>query len=106
MTEFSFTEHEDVDKIIDYSRECRVALVIGGGLLGLEAANFLKEIGLNTHIVEQASYLMPRQLDLKGAEVFKNTIESKGYNLHLGVGIKKIAKADNNSLEVFRLQNL
>ena len=97
---FVYRTYDDVDQIIEYSKKCREALVVGGGLLGLEAANFLKDIGLNTHVVEQASYLMPRQLDMKGAEVFKQTIEAKGYNLHLGVSIKKITQADNNSLEV------
>lgn len=97
---FVYRTCKDVDQIIDYSKKSRVAIVIGGGLLGLEAANFIKDLGLDTHIIEQADYLMPRQLDHEGSNLFKDIIERKGYELHLGTLVKEIHKLPNGSLSV------
>ena len=98
---FVYRTYKDVERISSFSEDCRVAAVIGGGLLGLEAAEFLKGLGLNTHIIEQAEYLMPRQLDMSGSQLLMNKIKNKGYKLHTGVGLKGIEQQDDNSLSVF-----
>ena len=97
---FTYRTYQDVDRITQYCSSSRVAIVAGGGLLGLEAADFLKRMGLEVHIVELADYLLPRQLDLKGAEVFKAGIEKKGFKVHNGASISKIIKNSNGSLKV------
>ena len=53
----------------------KVGVVVGGGLLGLEAANALKELGLQTHVVEFAPQLMGVQLDKDGGALLRSMIE-------------------------------
>ncbi|MEC8376206.1 MAG: FAD-dependent oxidoreductase, partial [Pseudomonadota bacterium] len=60
----------------------KVGVVVGGGLLGLEAANALKEAGLDTHVVEFAPQLMAVQLDVQGGGVLKDKIEGLGVTVH------------------------
>jgi len=60
------------------------AAVLGGGLLGLEAAKATVDLGLETHVVEFAERLMPRQLDSGGAELLRRAIESLGVHVHTG----------------------
>ena len=97
---FVYRTYKDVEEIAQNAEGCRVAAVIGGGLLGLEAAEFLKDLGLNTHIIEQAEYLMPRQLDISGSRMLMTKIKNKGYNLHTGVKLKQISRHSNNSLDI------
>lgn len=58
--------------------------VIGGGLLGLEAANALRAMGLETHVVEFAPRLMPVQVDKGGGRALRRRIEQLGVHIHLG----------------------
>ena len=57
-------------------------MVIGGGLLGLEAANALKRLGLQTHVVEFAPQLMAVQVDAGGGRLLKDKIEQLGVQVH------------------------
>lgn len=101
---FVYRTYKDVDLIGAYASKSRIAVVIGGGLLGLEAAEFLQSLGLNTHIIEQADYLMPRQLDISGSKLLMNKVKSKGYDLHTGVLLERITQEGNLSLNI-HLQN-
>jgi nitrite reductase (NADH) large subunit len=64
--------------------------VIGGGLLGLEAAKAVHELGLETHVVEFAPRLMPRQVDDVGSRTLVRRIESMGVRVHLGKSTKEV----------------
>lgn len=97
---FVYRTYKDVNHISEYASKSRVATVVGGGLLGLEAAQFLKDLGLKTHIIEQAEYLMPRQLDIAGSHMLMSKIRNKGYELHSGVLLEEIQKEKDNSLNV------
>jgi len=70
--------------------EGAVGVVIGGGLLGLEAANALRRFGLSPHIVERAPRLMSQQLDEAGAALLNRMISSLGIAVHLDVGTDSI----------------
>ncbi len=59
--------------------------MIGGGLLGLEAANALKALGLDVHVVEMAPYPMPQQLGEGGGRMLGRWVEALGVDLHCGV---------------------
>jgi nitrite reductase (NADH) large subunit len=74
---------EDLEKIANTAKDSRVGTVIGGGLLGLECANALKELGLETHVVEFASRLMAVQMDDGGAIMLQRKIEKLGVQVHL-----------------------
>src|SRR5437879_7828366 len=60
---FVYRTIDDLEMIRDYATGRRVGAVVGGGLLGLEAANALHALGLETHVVEFAARLMPGQVD-------------------------------------------
>ncbi|MCK9893988.1 nitrite reductase large subunit NirB [Frankia sp. AgB32] len=61
-----------------------VGLVVGGGLLGLEAARALRLLGLSVHVVEMAQRLMPLQVDEGGGALLRRLVEELGVTLHLG----------------------
>ena len=79
---FVYRTIEDLENIEAYAKECKTGVVIGGGLLGLECANALKNLGLETHVVEFAPRLMPVQIDEVGGTVLKEKIEELGVKVH------------------------
>jgi nitrite reductase (NADH) large subunit len=75
-------------------------LVVGGGLLGLEAANALRLLGLTPHVVEFAPRLMPLQVDEGGGAVLERLVTGLGVQVHTGVGTRGIAGQDDGRLAV------
>lgn len=73
----------DLDTIRAAARTAKRGVVVGGGLLGLEAANALKSLGLEAHVVEFAPRLMPVQLDDLGGQALKARIEALGVSVHV-----------------------
>ncbi|HET6732740.1 nitrite reductase large subunit NirB [Mycobacterium sp.] len=71
-------------------------VVIGGGLLGLEAANALRQFGLQTHVVEMAPRLMAQQLDEAGGALLGRMMSELGIVVHVGVGTQAIEPAQRN----------
>jgi nitrite reductase (NADH) large subunit len=82
---FAYRTIEDLEAIAAYSQRVSTVAVIGGGLLGLEAAKACLDLGLETKVVEMAPRLMPRQLDDKGAAVLTEAIERLGIEVLTGV---------------------
>jgi len=78
---FAFRNLDDCRRIAGYAGKCRRAVVIGGGLLGLEAAYGLRGYGIEVQVVHQASHLMNRQLDAPAAGTLRARIEQ------LGIGV-------------------
>ena len=79
---FVYRTVDDLLAISDYATGCGVGVVVGGGLLGLEAANALKNLGLETHVVELAPRLMSVQLDEPGGAILRGLIEALGVAVH------------------------
>ena len=73
---------EDLEQIQQAAEKSTSGVVIGGGLLGLEAANALLTLGLDTHVVEFASQLMPVQLNDKAGDLLRDKIEQLGVSVH------------------------
>lgn len=100
---------EDLDAIQAAAEKGKIGTVVGGGLLGLEAAKALKDLNLETHVVEFAPRLMPVQLDEGGAALLKRKIENLGVKVHTNKATQiigdgetcrnKMAFADGESLE-------
>ncbi|MEH6387863.1 nitrite reductase large subunit NirB [Pseudomonas profundi] len=85
---------DDLDAIRDASAKARRGVVVGGGLLGLEAANALKSLGLEAHVVEFAPRLMPVQLDDLGGAALKARIEALGVGVHLSRATSEIVPGE------------
>ncbi|MEV3861519.1 nitrite reductase large subunit NirB [Streptomyces sp. NPDC050095] len=88
---FVYRTIEDLYAIEEYAKNnATVGAVVGGGLLGLEAAGALQGLGLTTHIVEFAPRLMPVQVDDGGGAALLKTITGMGLSVHTGVGTQEI----------------
>ncbi|WEF26591.1 nitrite reductase large subunit NirB [Klebsiella aerogenes] len=75
---------DDLDAIQACAAKGKIGVVVGGGLLGLEAANALKQLGLDTHVVEFSPRLMGVQLDEGGAAMLRRKIEALDVKVHTG----------------------
>ena len=91
---FVYRTIEDLDAIRAWSARARRAAVIGGGLLGLEAAKAVHDLGLEVHVVEFAPRLMPRQVDAAGGEVLRRKIAALGVHVHTGMQTQAILGTD------------
>jgi nitrite reductase (NADH) large subunit len=94
---FVYRTIEDLDGIIAYAARARRVAIIGGGLLGLEAARAVHDAGLETHVLEVAPRLMPRQLDSAASALLEATIRGLGVHVHLD---KKILRVTGHDGEV------
>lgn len=88
---FVYRTLEDLEGIRNEALKSKVGVVIGGGLLGLEAAKALQTLGLDTHVVELAPRLMPLQVDEAGGAMLRARIEELGVHVHLGVQTAHVA---------------
>ncbi len=86
---------EDLEAITAAAKNSKIGVVVGGGLLGLEAANALKDLGLETHVVEFAPRLMAVQLDAGGGAMLKKKIEDLGVSVHTSKNTTNIGDGDN-----------
>ncbi len=80
---FVYRTIDDLIAIRAAAASCKSGIVIGGGLLGLEAAGALRSLGLETHVVEFAPRLMPLQVDDVGGAVLRARIEALGVSVHV-----------------------
>lgn len=85
---------EDLEEIKASAQGAKVGVVVGGGLLGLEAAKALHDLGLETHVVEFAPRLMAVQVDEAGGELLKTKIEELGVKVHTGKNTQNITDGD------------
>ncbi|KUN05186.1 nitrite reductase [Streptomyces yokosukanensis] len=103
---FVYRTIEDLLAIEEYARtKARTGAVVGGGLLGLEAAGALKGLGLTSHIVEFAPRLMPVQVDEGGGAALLRTIEEMGLTVHTGVGTQEIVTDSSGAVTGMRLSD-
>jgi nitrite reductase (NADH) large subunit len=92
---FVYRTLDDLSEIKTACQGAKTGAVIGGGLLGLEAANALKLLGVKTHVVEFAPCLMPVQLDDGAGQVLKEKIEDLGLTVHTSTATQKICDGEN-----------
>jgi len=92
---FTYRTTEDLQNIQTRAASAKRAVVIGGGLLGLEAAKALFDEGVaEVHVVEMASFLMPQQLDEQAGLILKREMEHLGLVVHLGRRLTEVVSAD------------
>jgi nitrite reductase (NADH) large subunit len=93
---FVYRTIEDLEDMLAYAAKINAekpdgrAAILGGGLLGLEAGKAVLDMGLEPHVVEFASKLMPRQLDSRSSQVLQLKLESIGLNIHLSKATNQI----------------
>ncbi|MEU6577466.1 nitrite reductase large subunit NirB [Streptomyces sp. NPDC046805] len=103
---FVYRTIEDLLAIEEYAKTRAVTgAVVGGGLLGLEAAGALKGLGLATHIVEFAPRLMPVQVDEGGGAALLRTIEDMGLTVHTGTGTQEIVTDASGAVTGMKLSD-
>ncbi|MDQ2650316.1 MAG: nitrite reductase large subunit NirB [Actinomycetota bacterium] len=83
---FVYRTIDDLEAMRAWSIGCTTAAVVGGGLLGLEAANAMRQLGLRTTVVELAPRLMAVQLDEGGGESLRRKVEALGIEVRTGAG--------------------
>ncbi len=79
---FGYRSLDDCAGIVEYAKKSKVAVTIGGGLLGLEAARSMGVLGCESHVVHLAGHLMEMQLDVTGGEILRDAIEGMGIAVH------------------------
>jgi len=91
---FTLRTIRDADEITAYAEGVKKVILIGGGVLGLEAGNSLRKTGHEVTVVEFFPRLLPRQMDPEGAEVLRAQMEGMGFRLFLGAKSKEITGDD------------
>ena len=90
---FTLRTLADADRIKQAAAGAKTAVLIGGGLLGLEAGNGLRQMGLKIVVVEFFPRLLPRQMDPAGAAILARQMEDMGFTFHLGAKTREIVTA-------------
>ncbi|MDO9414294.1 MAG: FAD-dependent oxidoreductase [Pseudolabrys sp.] len=98
----TFRDIGDVDSIEKAALRNRKAVVIGGGLLGLEAAYGLAKAGLKVSVIHLMDRLMERQLDARGSDLLKAAVEAKGITVHLNAETASIKGAQRAQAVVLK----
>lgn len=87
----AFRDIKDTDTMLAASKQYKKAAVIGGGLLGLEAARGLLNLGMDVSVIHLAPYLMERQLDATAGRLLQNELEKQGMTFYLKSKPKKLS---------------
>ncbi|MBX2886789.1 MAG: FAD-dependent oxidoreductase, partial [Granulosicoccus sp.] len=87
---FTLRNIDDATSLFARRNRSRHTIIIGGGLLGLEAARSMQPANTKVSVIEHSDRLMANQLDIEGASILRETLESKGFTFIVGDGIKRI----------------
>ena len=92
---FTLRTFDDAEAIKQKAKESHRTVLIGGGLLGLEAGNGLRKAGLKVTVVEFFPRLLPRQMDEPGAAILQKQLEEMGFTFYLGAKTQEIVREAN-----------
>jgi len=92
---FALRTIKDARNILAYASEAEGIVLIGGGLLGLEAGNALRKLGKKVTVVEFFPRLLPRQLDVDGAKRLQEIMEGMGFSFRLGAKTQEVTGDDH-----------
>ncbi|MFI0939280.1 nitrite reductase large subunit NirB [Streptomyces sp. NPDC021020] len=102
---FVYRTIDDLLAIEAYAKGVTSGAVVGGGLLGLEAAGALKGLGMDTHVVEFAPRLMPVQVDEGGGDALRRRVEGLGVSVHTGVGTQRVTVGEDGRVAGMELSD-
>ena len=100
-----FRDIADVDTMLQAARNHRHAVVIGGGLLGLEAANGLMKNGMEVTVVHLMDTLMERQLDAEAGAMLRRSLEERGMNCVMPAKTAEILGDDAGHVRAVKLED-
>lgn len=92
---FTLRSFRDAKEIAAWAAKAKKAVIIGGGLLGLEAGNAIRKLRATVHVVEFFPRLLPRQLDVEGAGRLQGIMEGMGFSFSLGAKTSAIVGGDS-----------
>ncbi len=101
----SYRDIADTNAMIEAAANYKHAVVIGGGLLGLEAANGLKARGMNVTVVHLMDWLMERQLDRTAADMLQQSLEAKGLHFLLKAQTSEIVGGADGRVKAVRFKD-
>ena len=97
---FVYRTIEDLENMEAWAKQSKIGVVVGGGLLGLECANALQSLGLETHVVEFAPRLMPVQIDDAGGTILREKIEALGISVHTSKATTEIVSENGKIVKM------
>lgn len=101
----SFRDIRDVNTMLEVTQHKQRVAVIGGGLLGLEAANGLLKRGVDVTVIHDMPCLMNRQLDSEAAHLLQKQLEANGMKFRMGAMTKEIVALDDGHLSHIAFKN-
>jgi nitrite reductase (NADH) large subunit len=101
----AYRDIADTEAMIDAASRYRKAVVIGGGLLGLEAANGLMRRGMDVSVIHVAPWLMERQLDATAGALLQRSLEARGLRFLIGAHTEAILAGDDGRVRAVRLKD-
>jgi nitrite reductase (NADH) large subunit len=101
----AYRDIADTDAMIDAARRYRHAVVIGGGLLGLEAANGLKLRGMDVTVVHVMPWLMERQLDETAGRLLRESLEARGIAFRMQAQTSEIAAGNSGRVAAVKFRD-
>jgi nitrite reductase (NADH) large subunit len=101
----AYRDIADTQAMIDAAAKYRHAVVIGGGLLGLEAANGLMKRGMDVTVVHIMPWLMERQLDPAAAGLLQKSLEDRGMKFLIGAQTESLLAGDDGRVRAVRFKD-
>ncbi len=101
----AYRDIADTEAMIDAAAKYKNAVVIGGGLLGLEAANGLMKRGMNVSVVHVAPWLMERQLDDVAGKMLQKSLEDRGMKFLIGAQTQELVGDDKGRVKAIKFKD-
>ncbi|MEQ1635074.1 MAG: FAD-dependent oxidoreductase [Methylococcales bacterium] len=101
----SFRDIVDVNKMLEYAARGQKAVVLGGGLLGLEAANGLVQRGMEVTVIHNHNILLNRQLDQHAAKMLQTELEQRGIKFQMAAKLKALQDDGNGHICAVRFED-
>lgn len=101
----AYRDIADTNAMIEASEKYKNAVVIGGGLLGLEAANGLMLRGMNVHVVHISPWLMERQLDEVAGKMLQKSLEERGLKFCMGAQTQELVAGDDGRVKAVKFKD-
>lgn len=101
----AFRDIHNVEQMLSYSEKHQHAVILGGGLLGLEAANGLRERGMNVTVLHNNTTLLNRQLDVEAGKLLQNELESRGVQFKMPTETEALIDDGNGHVKAVRFND-